>query len=78
MSRLERNQHINVATSGAHLSHFGYFNHQNFVLGYLAQALLQELSLHQRAWKQVGWDRHVYMYPVGRFQGEWQHVNSIN
>ena len=42
------------------LIHFGYLNHQNFVLGYLAQALLHHLSLHRdawKSWKQVGWDR---------------------
>ena len=42
-------------SSQAHLS-------QNLVLGYLAQTLLQNSTVHKEVWKEFGWDIWIYIY----------------
>lgn len=81
MSGLERNEHINAAKCQAHLDHF---------CDSIVNILYWDTSLRHccRVWNctktlgrlggiDIWWYIFMYMYPVGVFQGEWQHVNSI-
>lgn len=44
---------------------FWWFDRQDLVWGYLAQAELQHLKLHENAWREVGWDIVGWMLWLG-------------